>query len=99
LQAACASPFIPNVNSLPHLQYVFGILGQDLTGIPTSLASVGQFSSDTNGNLNNGYDDEFFGGFFSGLETTSMAPTPWIRLALAVSTRRSTFWLTAPDRS
>lgn len=43
--------------------YVFEILGQDLTGIPTSLASVGQFSSDTSGNLNNGYDDEFFEGF------------------------------------
>ncbi|MGC2398322.1 MAG: hypothetical protein WA510_01000 [Acidobacteriaceae bacterium] len=38
--------------------YVFDILGQDPDGIPTSLASVGQFTADTSGNLNSGYEDE-----------------------------------------
>ncbi|HZW92930.1 MAG TPA: hypothetical protein VFF64_08255 [Candidatus Eremiobacteraceae bacterium] len=38
--------------------YVFDILGQDPNGVPTSLASVGQFSADASGNLNSGYDDE-----------------------------------------
>ncbi len=38
--------------------YVFDILGQDPNGVPTSLASVGQFSADASGNVNSGYDDE-----------------------------------------
>jgi hypothetical protein len=38
--------------------YVFDILGQDSFGVPTSLASVGQFTADGRGNLNSGYDDE-----------------------------------------
>jgi hypothetical protein len=42
--------------------YVFNILGQDLSALPTSLAAVGQFSSDASGNLNNGYSDEFLEG-------------------------------------
>jgi hypothetical protein len=43
--------------------YVFDILGQDLSGLPvTSLASIGQFSADSGGNLMNGYDDEFLSG-------------------------------------
>ena len=42
--------------------YVFGILGQDLSGLPTSLASVGQFTADASGNLNSGYNDEYLGG-------------------------------------
>jgi hypothetical protein len=42
--------------------YVFEILGQDPSGLPTSLASVGQFSADALGNLNNGYNDEFLDG-------------------------------------
>ena len=42
--------------------YVFGILGQDLSGLPTSLASVGQFTADASGNLSNGYNDEYLGG-------------------------------------
>ena len=41
--------------------YVFEILGQDFSGLPTSLASVGQFTSDTNGNLT-GYNDEELNG-------------------------------------
>lgn len=61
-QGAATGTFTAN-NSFSG-QYVFGIVGQDLTGIPTSFASVGQFSSDANGNLNNGYDDEFSAGFF-----------------------------------
>jgi len=43
--------------------YVFGVLGEDLSGVLTSLASVGQFSADTSGNLNQGYDDEILTGF------------------------------------
>jgi hypothetical protein len=62
-QGAATGTFTAN-NSFSG-QYVFELLGQDLTGIPTSLASIGQFSSDASGNLNNGYDDEFFEGFFS----------------------------------
>lgn len=38
--------------------YVFGILGQDLSGFPSSLASVGEFAADANGNLNTGFNDE-----------------------------------------
>src|SRR5207302_3085196 len=40
-------------------KYVFGILGEDLSGLPSSLASVGKFSADKNGNLNSGFNDEF----------------------------------------
>jgi len=47
--------------------YVFDIGGEDLTGLPASLASVGQFSADANGNLNNGYNDEFLSGFLIGI--------------------------------
>jgi hypothetical protein len=42
--------------------YVLDILGQDLSGLPTSLASVGEFTADGSGNLNNGYDDELLDG-------------------------------------
>lgn len=41
--------------------YVFEILGQDFSGLPTSLASVGQFTADNNGNLT-GYNDEELNG-------------------------------------
>lgn len=44
-------------------RYVFGILGQDLSGFPTSLASVGRFTADIHGNLTNGSNDEFLFGF------------------------------------
>jgi hypothetical protein len=63
--------------------YVFEILGQDLSGLPTSLASVGQFTADSNGNLN-GYSDEELNGLrveisdsFSGtyiLDSTGTGP-------------------------
>jgi hypothetical protein len=42
--------------------YVFGILGEDLSGLPTSLASVGRFSADASGHLKNGYNDEILNG-------------------------------------
>jgi hypothetical protein len=42
--------------------YVINVLGQDLSALPTSLALLGQFSADANGNLNNGYSDEFLEG-------------------------------------
>ena len=42
--------------------YVFNVLGQDLSALPTSFASAGQFSADASGNLNNGYSDEFLEG-------------------------------------
>ncbi|HEY7095856.1 MAG TPA: hypothetical protein VH437_03980 [Terriglobales bacterium] len=43
--------------------YVFGVLGQDYSFFPTSLASVGIFSADGNGLLARGVNDAFFGGF------------------------------------
>ncbi len=43
--------------------YVFGILGQDLFGSPTSLASAGEFTADASGNLTTGFNDEFLSGF------------------------------------
>jgi len=42
--------------------YVFDILGEDLSQLPTSLASVGEFTADASGNLNNGYNDELLDG-------------------------------------
>jgi hypothetical protein len=42
--------------------YVFGILGQDLSAQPSSLASVGEFTADASGNLNTGYNDELLDG-------------------------------------
>jgi hypothetical protein len=63
-------------------KYVFGILGQDLTGFPTSLASAGQFTADSSGNLKAAYNDEFLAGFgveiadgFTGLYTLDHAGT------------------------
>jgi hypothetical protein len=38
--------------------YVFDIVGEDIGEIPYSLASDGQFTADSSGNLTNGYDDE-----------------------------------------
>jgi hypothetical protein len=45
-------------------KYVFGVLGQDLSGFPTSLASVGRFTADKHGNITTGFNDEFLAGFF-----------------------------------
>jgi hypothetical protein len=42
--------------------YVFDVLGQDLSDQPTSLALVGEFTADTSGNLNSGYADEALNG-------------------------------------
>jgi hypothetical protein len=41
--------------------YVFGIRGEDFSGLPSSLGSVGQFTADANGNLT-GYNDEGLNG-------------------------------------
>lgn len=43
--------------------YVFDILGVDLNGLPSSLASLGVFTADASGNLTNGYNDELLNGF------------------------------------
>jgi hypothetical protein len=43
-------------------KYVFGVLGEDLSGLPSSLASVGKFTSDKNGNITGGFNDEFLAG-------------------------------------
>ncbi|HLX70916.1 MAG TPA: hypothetical protein VKV04_14920, partial [Verrucomicrobiae bacterium] len=43
--------------------YVFHVEGQDPSGLPISLASAGQFSADSNGNLNSGYDNEVLSAF------------------------------------
>jgi hypothetical protein len=42
--------------------YIFGIQGEDLSGLPTSLASVGRFTADNSGNMKNGYNDELLNG-------------------------------------
>lgn len=42
--------------------YVFNILGQDPSLLPSSLASLGQFTADASGNLSSGYDDEVLAG-------------------------------------
>ena len=42
--------------------YVFEILGEDPSLLPSSLASLGQFSADAGGNLSNGYNDEVLAG-------------------------------------
>jgi hypothetical protein len=62
--------------------YVFGILGQDLNFLPTSLASVGQFTADAAGNLIAGYNDELLEGFgqyisdsFTGTYTLDLTGT------------------------
>jgi len=44
--------------------HVYGLLGQDFSFLPTSLASVGIFDADGNGHLIRGVNDEFFGGLF-----------------------------------
>ncbi|MGA7503171.1 MAG: hypothetical protein WA859_00195 [Candidatus Sulfotelmatobacter sp.] len=38
--------------------YVFNIEGEDQSQFPVSLASYGQFTADSSGNLNDGYNDE-----------------------------------------
>jgi len=51
-------------------KYVFGILGQDLSGFPTSLASVGKFAADRNGHLSSGFNDEYLAGFSVAISDT-----------------------------
>lgn len=43
--------------------FVFGLLGEDLTGTSTSLASVGTLTADGNGKLTTGLMDEYLAGF------------------------------------
>ena len=43
--------------------YVFDVLGVDLNGLPSSMASLGVFTADASGNLTNGYNDELLSGF------------------------------------
>jgi hypothetical protein len=64
-QGASAGTFTSNQSFSGN--YVFDITGEDLTGLPASLASVGEFSGDATGNLNNGYNDEFLSGFVIGI--------------------------------
>ena len=42
--------------------YIFDILGQDPSLVPSSLASLGQFTADASGNLSSGYNDEVLAG-------------------------------------
>ncbi len=39
--------------------YVFDIAGEDPSGVPDTLASVGELTVDSNGNLSSAYDDEY----------------------------------------
>ena len=62
--------------------YVFGIVGQDLTGATASLASVGELTADASGNLTGGYNDEILIGLeqeisdsFTGTYTLDPAGT------------------------
>jgi hypothetical protein len=61
-QGSATGKFISNTSFAG--DYVFNVLGEDLSGIPTSLASVGKFTADSSGNMSNGYDDEFLAGLF-----------------------------------
>jgi hypothetical protein len=58
-QAANTGTFTANQSFAGN--YVFAILGQDFSGLPISLASVGQFTADASGNLT-GYNDEELNG-------------------------------------
>ncbi|MGC1373552.1 MAG: hypothetical protein WA824_15560 [Candidatus Sulfotelmatobacter sp.] len=55
-QGAATGTFITNTSFAG--TYVFDIEGEDPLGIPLTLASYGQFTADSNGNLNAGYNDE-----------------------------------------
>jgi hypothetical protein len=44
-------------------KYMFGVLGQDLSYLPTSLAMAGGFTADSSGNLKSGFSDEILNGF------------------------------------
>lgn len=52
--------------------YIFEILGQDPSLLPSSLASLGQFTADAGGNLSNGYNDAVLAGI-SALNGTTFA--------------------------
>jgi hypothetical protein len=74
--------------------YVFGILGQDLSGLPASLASAGVFTADGNGHLKSGVNDEFLGGLFSQISdqfsgTYSVDPTGTGRVDSFINFRRN----------
>ena len=60
-QGAATGTFIANSSFAG--KYVFGILGQDLSGLPDTLASAGNFTADSSGKLTSGFNDEFLSGF------------------------------------
>jgi hypothetical protein len=59
-QGAAAGTFTNNKSFAG--KYVFGVSGDDVLGVPSSLASVGRFTADASGNLNSGFNDEFLSG-------------------------------------
>jgi hypothetical protein len=56
-QGAATGTF--NNNSTFAGNYVFDIAGEDPSGVPDTLASVGELAVDSNGNLSSAYDDEY----------------------------------------
>jgi hypothetical protein len=76
--------------------YVFRLLGHGFSGLPTSLASVGQFTADTSGNLT-GHNDEEPNGLVSRSAIRSAALMCWIRLGPAASIPRSVSTRTVRD--
>ena len=56
-QGAATGTFINN--SAFAGNYVFDITGEDLYGLPSTLASVGELTVDSSGNLSSAYDDEY----------------------------------------
>jgi len=76
-QGAATGTFINNGGLAGN--YVFDITGQDPSAIPLTLASFGQFSADSSGNLNGGYADEvlsFYGMVISDSFTGTYSLLP-----------------------
>jgi hypothetical protein len=54
--------------------FVFGIFGQDFSGLPASLASVGIVTADGLGHLNPGFNDEFLDGLSTEISSSFHGP-------------------------
>ena len=54
--------------------YEFGIVGQDTSGLPSSLTSAGTFTFNSVGALKPGFNEVFFGGLFVSVSDQFHAP-------------------------
>ena len=78
--------------------YVFGILGQDLSGLPASLSLLGLVIPNGAGQLN-GIEDQFFGGLFLGFSDHFTAPYNVDPTGYGHIDTSILFKITAPGRS